>query len=46
MYHFVLLSWLHCALGTLPTPMGPFVLQSGGFVLNGVPLVMGEHPVP
>ena len=44
-YHVVLRNrWLHYAPGTLPTTMGPLPLQSGGFMLTGIPLVMGEHP--
>ena len=47
MYHLVLRSRrLHYAPGTLPTTLGPLPLQSGGFMLTGVPLVMGEHPGP
>ena len=26
--------------------MGPLQLQSGGFMLTGIPLVMGAHPAP
>ena len=37
---------LHYASGTLPTTLGPLRLQSGGFMLTGIPLVMGEHPSP
>ena len=37
---------LHYASGTLPTTLGPLQLQSGGFMLTGIPLVMGEHPAP
>ena len=32
--------------GTVPRTLGPLPLQSGGFMLTGVPLVMGEHPGP
>ena len=47
MYHLVLRNRrLHYAPGTLPTTLGPLPLQSGGFMLTGVPLVMGEHPGP
>ena len=35
---------LHYASGTLPTTLGTLQLQSGGFMLTGIPLVMGEHP--
>ena len=46
-YHPVLRDRrLHYAPGTLPTPLGPLPLQSGGFMLTGVPLVMGEQPSP
>ena len=44
-YHLVLRR-PHYAPGTLPTPLGPLPLQSGGFMLTGVPLVMGGHPGP
>ena len=45
MYHLVLRSRrLHYAAGTLPTTKGPLPLQSRGFMLTGIPLVMGEHP--
>ena len=37
---------LHYASGTLPTILGPLQLQPGGFMLTGIPLVMGEHPTP
>ena len=37
---------LHYASGTLPTTLGPLQLQSGGFMLTGIPLVMGEYPAP
>ena len=37
---------LHYAPGTLPTPMGPLPLRSGGFMLTGLPVVMGEEPSP
>ena len=37
-YHLVLCNRrLHYAQGTLPTPLGPLPLQSGGFMLTGVP---------
>ena len=46
-YHLVLRNRrLHYAPGTLPTPLGPLPLQSGGFMLTGVPLVMGEQLGP
>ena len=46
-YHLVLRNCrLHYAPGTLPTPLGPLPLQSGGFMLTGVPLVMGKQPGP
>ena len=32
------------ASGTLPTTLGTLQLQSGGFMLTGIPLVMGEYP--
>ena len=35
---------LHYAPGTLPTPLGPLLLQSRGFMLIRVPLVMAQHP--
>ena len=37
---------LHYASGTLPTTLGPLQLQSGGFMLTGIPVVMGEYPAP
>ena len=37
---------LHYAPGSLPTTPGPLPLQSGGFMLTGIPLVMGEHLTP
>ena len=47
MYQLVLRSrWLHYAPGTPPTTLGPLPLQSRGFMLTGVPLVMAEHPGP
>ena len=33
-------------LKPLPTPLGPLPLQSSGFMLTEVPLVMGEQPTP
>ena len=40
-YHLVLRNRrLHYAPGTLPTTLGPLPLQSGGFMLIGLPLVM------
>ena len=30
--------------GTLPTSLGPLDEQTEGFMLTGVPLVMGDHP--
>ena len=46
-YHLVLRNRrLHYAPGALPTPLGPMPLQSGGLMLTGVPLVMGEQPGP
>ena len=46
-YHLVLRNRRpHYAPGTLATTLGPLPLQSGGFMLTGVPLVMGEHPGP
>ena len=46
-YHLVLrYRRLHYAPGTLPTTLGPLPLQSGGFMLTGIPLVMGEHLGP
>ena len=44
-YHLIRCNrWLHYAPDTLPMPLGPLSLQSGGFMLTGVPLVMGEQP--
>ena len=37
---------LHYASGTPPTTLGALQLQSGRFMLTGIPLVMGEHPTP
>ena len=37
---------LHYAPGTLHMTLGPLLLHSGGFMLTGIPLVMGEHPSP
>ena len=46
-YHLVLHNRrLHYASGTLTTSLGLLPLQSRGFMLTGIPLVMGEHPGP
>ena len=46
-YHLVLHNRrLHHAPGTLPTTLGPLPVQLRGFMLTGIPLVMGEHPSP
>ena len=42
-YHLVLRNRpVHYAPGTVPTPLGVLPLQSAGFMLTRVPLVMGE----
>ena len=46
-YHLVLCNRrLHYDPGTLPTTLGPLPMPSGGFMLTGIPLVMGEHRCP
>ena len=37
---------LHYSPGTLSTSLGPLPLQSRGFMLIGIHLVMGGHPTP
>ena len=46
-YHLILRNRrLHYTPGTLPTTLGLLPLQSRGFMLTGIPLVMGEHRSP
>ena len=46
-HHLVLRNRrLRNAGGTLPMPLGPLLLQTEGFMLTGVPLVMVVQPGP